>query len=831
MKNFLQRFVDFTLQKPVLIVVAVLVLTVISALWLVLFKPLKLDTNFASLLPDDLPCVVESRRVSKLVGSTDYLYIAIESKVPADNKAFADDIAKKLKKLKDIDWVATKEDKSFFRKRRLLYLDTPDLAEIVKRAGDRVRYEKKIANPFYISIDDEQPPDISFDDIMEKYETRLSTQGAKGVMETEKKNEKKTFGSEPESEPEPENDFTDYIASPDGTLFTVMARPSKPATDMDFGRKLVEQVQRLIDSTHPKRNSSMKVEVAGSYRNRYLEYNNIVKDIFSSIGVSIALILLIIVVFFRRVRSLLLIVVPLLCGITLSVALTALTLGRLNMVTALIFAVLLGLGIDFGVHMTTRYLDERGRGKSLNESLRLALLKTGRAIVTAGLTTAAGLGVLVLAEFKGFSEFGIIATMGILTCLLTYILLVPAMATLMEKVSVPKPWRKKNVMFEPAPVSSHSLEWALLLCGIFAFTAVSAYWGSQVGFQYNFRELGSKKKVSTKIKYGKTLSQSSSPVVAVVKNRAAAERLTRYLEKRKASAENKKSLLKNVFSIFTFIPDDQDAKLKLLAELREYVDDALALRKLKQKTRTRLEEISEWTQTEKITVENMPDWVKGKFTQKDGTLGTMVYLFPTVNEFMVDDMARFYDEFDIINAPGVGKVRPTASGFILVEVIRAVQRDGVMMTIVASIAVLLLLLLDLRSFKGALITFVPLLIGLTWTAGMMHLLDMKLGLYNMLVLPMLLGIGIDASVHLYHSYREFGAGSLPYVFRTTGIAVFVASATTGVGFVGMMIVSHNGLRTIGNLAIAGTVTSLVGSLLTLFVTLSLFESLKKRKQS
>ncbi|MBN2716736.1 MAG: hypothetical protein JXX14_12860, partial [Deltaproteobacteria bacterium] len=190
MNEKLSRFVRYTVEKPIQVVLVVLLVTAIAVGWLLIWKPLKLDTNFASLLPDDLPCVVESRRVSRLVGSTDYLYVAIESKNPADNKAFAEDIAARLKALKEIDWVATREDKSFFRQRRLLYLETDDLREIVNRAGDRVRYEKKIANPFYIAIDDETPPDISFDDIMKKYEDRLQQGGVGGVLESSDTREK-----------------------------------------------------------------------------------------------------------------------------------------------------------------------------------------------------------------------------------------------------------------------------------------------------------------------------------------------------------------------------------------------------------------------------------------------------------------------------------------------------------------------------------------------------------------------------------------------------------------------------------------------------------------
>jgi predicted RND superfamily exporter protein len=125
--------------------------------------------------------------------------------------------------------------------------------------------------------------------------------------------------------------------------------------------------------------------------------------------------------------------------------------------------------------------------------------------------------------------------------------------------------------------------------------------------------------------------------------------------------------------------------------------------------------------------------------------------------------------------------------------------------------------------------FLPLLVGLTWTGGVMALLGIRIGLYNMLVLPTLLGIGIDASVHLYHAYHEHGPGSLRHSLKTTGVAIVIAAATTGVGFVGMTIVSHDGLRSIGILAIIGIAACLAGALITLPLLLALGEVLGRRK--
>jgi len=158
-----------------------------------------------------------------------------------------------------------------------------------------------------------------------------------------------------------------------------------------------------------------------------------------------------------------------------------------------------------------------------------------------------------------------------------------------------------------------------------------------------------------------------------------------------------------------------------------------------------------------------------------------------------------------------------------------VKRDGVLMVGVATLVVLVILLIDLRSPKKALLVFVPLLVGLLWTAGAMRLLGLKLGIYNMLVLPTLLGIGIDASVHLYHAYLEHGPGSLRHVLRTSGSAVVISAATTGVGFVGMMIVDHAGLRSIGILAITGIACCLAAALLTTPLLLAFLEAVRARR--
>jgi predicted RND superfamily exporter protein len=514
------------------------------------------------------------------------------------------------------------------------------------------------------------------------------------------------------------------------------------------------------------------------------------------------------------------------------VGLTAATLGRLNMTTALIFAVLLGLGIDIGVHVTLRYLDERARGSALELALGRALTHTGKAVLAAGLTTAAGLAVLIFADFKGFEEFGVIAAMGILTCLLVYVSLLPALATLFERIAPPKPWRAAPVAL---PDTSHPtrrpgpLRLGLLALLVATVTAASVVALGRVEFEYDFRNLRGEK-ISTGIKYSRSVGGSKSPAVAVLPDPASARAVTRELERIIDGYGADGGELKRAASLYSFVPDRQDEKRPLLARLGEIADQGLALPKLRPETRRQLEELKRWSAAPPVSTDELPTWLTDKFREKDGTLGRIVYLTQRANQYLVRESEQFYERFGVLALPGGGQVRSAASSFILVEVVRAVQRDGRMMTVAASLAVLLLVFLDLRSLGRTLIVFAPVAIGMCWSAGLIALFGLKLGLYNMLVLPLLLGVGVDSSIHFYHSYVERGPGSLGLVLRTTGKGIAVAAATTGVGFVGMMIASHAGLRTIGQLAVLGIAGCLAATLTVLPLLLALGEAWNRSKK-
>jgi predicted RND superfamily exporter protein len=156
----------------------------------------------------------------------------------------------------------------------------------------------------------------------------------------------------------------------------------------------------------------------------------------------------------------------------------------------------------------------------------------------------------------------------------------------------------------------------------------------------------------------------------------------------------------------------------------------------------------------------------------------------------------------------------------------AITREGCVVMALALVCLALVVLVALRSVAGAILVLVPLLMGVLWLVVVMVATDFKFNFFNVVVLPSILGIGIDSGVHVFHRYREEGRGSVRNVLGTTGGAVLVSALTTMVGFGGLVFAHHPGLRSIGVLAVTGIFLTLVAALVVLPAILDLLERYK-----
>jgi hypothetical protein len=131
--------------------------------------------------------------------------------------------------------------------------------------------------------------------------------------------------------------------------------------------------------------------------------------------------------------------------------------------------------------------------------------------------------------------------------------------------------------------------------------------------------------------------------------------------------------------------------------------------------------------------------------------------------------------------------------------------------------------------RAVFLVFSPLILGILSLVGIMHLLGIQFNFMNSIIFPILIGIGIDNGIHIYHRYREAGLGSLRFVLQKTGDAIFLSSATTMIGFGALLIAFHKGLQSIGLLAVIGMGICFITSVTVLPALLQILENRHNQK--
>ena len=135
---------------------------------------------------------------------------------------------------------------------------------------------------------------------------------------------------------------------------------------------------------------------------------------------------------------------------------------------------------------------------------------------------------------------------------------------------------------------------------------------------------------------------------------------------------------------------------------------------------------------------------------------------------------------------------------------------AVVAAILGVLLVAVLLPMDFRSFADAMLSLLPLLVGLVWMLGGMALFGMPMNFMNVFVTTMIIGIGVDYGVHAVHCYREVDGhapGELGIGLTETGKAIVVAAFSTVVGFGSLATSRYPGLQSTGFVAVMGALAT------------------------
>ena len=300
------------------------------------------------------------------------------------------------------------------------------------------------------------------------------------------------------------------------------------------------------------------------------------------------------------------------------------------------------------------------------------------------------------------------------------------------------------------------------------------------------------------------------------------------LERIRASRTEEDATISKVRSIFTVVPKsvDQIERLERIESIQlQLLEAKKLLEDFSDVEDPRIDEIEQALShfgVSRLTAEDLPTPVQRVFTGVPGSGGYLVYIYNKKGMSNLTNAQAFVDDIRTIEANGK-TFYPATEAMIFVDMLNLMRADAARAVVFVLIAMCVVLLIAFRNLKRTIIVIIPVGVGMAWMLGVMVLFDIKLNIFNMVVLPTVLGIGIDNSIHIFHRYTE-EKGRVRHVIRTTGGAAFLTTLTTMLGFSGTLAASNQGLQSLGLVATLGLGCCMVSSLTVLPALLQLVQN-------
>ncbi len=809
---------------------------------------LTINSNQLDLISQDLPEVKDVKRVIDMVGGSGYLMMALRGEDEATLKKVSDDVAAMLTADKEhVRFITYKVPVEFVQQNMVLFVKTEDLAEGKRRIMAYLKDQLRRANPFFIEIKKTEPVQLDLNDLIEKY----SSVGKKSIRD-------------------------DYYIAKDRKMLLVLIKPMWDSNELGKTKAYVEKLRgELAAYSGSEKAGGVKLEedyermgdkqlvtygFTGSYKTAVDDSYAIEESLEPVSLIAFAAIFLITIFFFRKLVPTIIVASGTVVGTLYTMGFTYVTVGELNMITSILGGLLLGFGIDYGIHLIYRTRLELGQGKRYDEALRDAIINAGRPALVSAVVTAGSFYVLMLSDFRGFSQFGFLAGSGTFIIGFTLYAWTPALLSLAGRLNPELPRKLIGEMPPPVAMSSATGKelriprpgLVLGVCSVVvaALCAFAIPWAdvdlpkdraptlvermkAGVRFNYNSRALIPEGQTSVRLmdEINTRFDISSDPLAVysktLVEAKAIYDELTNHPEKYPS--------VDQVVSIYTFVPPPETAAAneKILKEWKEELVD-VDVKALPPEAQEKAELFMKMLEAKPFDVHGVPDLYAEQFRHLPSTKpenhGYLTFIYPKVDLWDGKQMLAFADQTSRIPTPELkdpqtGEVIPAqvrrAAGPapLFARLARIVLKDGQMAVLWVTLWILVMHFLDFRNVKLALASVLPLTVGLAMMLGIMAVADLHLNFMNIIILPILLGFGVSHGLYLLHRFLE---GTSPVVaLGSVGSAVASSTLTTTAGFAALLAASHNGLKSMGLVACIGLITTLVVSFTVLAAVMQL----------
>ena len=556
----------------------------------------------------------------------------------------------------------------------------------------------------------------------------------------------------------------------------------------------------------------------------------------------------------RSPRLILAVLATLLAGLAMTSGLGILLIGRFNLISVAFAALFIGLGVDFGIQFATRYREERFRDDDLGRALAAAARGIGLSLSLAAISLVAGFFCFLPTDFRGVSELGLIAGLGMIIAYVATLTFLPALIYVLRPRAERRPVETTSLASVDHWIAGHRI---LVLALTAAAVLAGAPFLRHLSFDSNPMNLRNQKveSVSTFLDLSKDPRTAPNTIEIMAPSLDAA----RELSGRIAALPE----VDHVTTVDSLIPGEQDAKTPLIEnaryQLRTVFDpkraaaptdsetvkllpaNAKALRKAAGRAQppavtrfaaaldalaaaspeTRdaarraafddfhrlLGEAKGALQAQRVAPETLPPDLAGDWISQDGRYRIEVSPKGDGNDREV--MTKF--------AQSVTALAPTASGppIVVAAAGATIVRAFLFAGLYAFVAIFAILVFALRRASDVALTLGPLLL-----AGLMSLeaadaLGLSLNFANIIALPLMFGVGVAFHIYYVIAWRK---GIADMLASSLTRAIFFSALTTGTAFGSLFFSSHPGTASMGELL----AVSLLFTLLAAFIVVPAF---------
>lgn len=602
-----------------------------------------------------------------------------------------------------------------------------------------------------------------------------------------------------------------YIVSDNGEILLLNMILDVKIDSADIRTELFGDLESTLDDAQEseQRYSDLEVGYTGSMVVTDHQGDELALcDMYTSLIITFILILILLFISFRSISLPLLSLGPLLFGILITAGLIYLTIGALSIMSAVFAVLLLGLGIDFSIHILTRFTEEMKKHDDITKAFERTSVNTGKAVIIGGLTTTAAFGALMFSKVQGLQEMGLILAIGLVVTIACVLFTLPAMITLrLKRGKLREKMRKKKTTFGfLKKVGDFSVKHTIVMLivlvivlSFFAYNVPSAELNSDMS-SIQPKTVPAYKQLE-KVKDNFNYSEDCIMVVA-----------DSYEELKQNVREFKKipDVMK-VESILDYLPSNQTEKLQIFEQAKTIHPE--------------FRNIS-WMNINRMSWRELPENFRKDWVSEDGyDVEFLIKIKPEGNIWDGEYRQNLYDKIGQVDKDYVSRASMTNS------LMDAIKDDVIRVSMIAGLPILLIAYIGFRELNPlyALLALIPVIFGIGGIVGLSEILNVDLNIISIMMIPLVIGIGIDDGIHIIHRYKEEGNGSLPDVIQHTGKAIFLTTASTCLAFSSFTIADHPGMQSLGRVPVLGLILALIAAVafLPLLIKLILYRFQKE----